>query len=325
MNGRKAIAWLSVLTILGNVAAYAQNPDISKYPTKPIKLIVGYSPGGSNDIVARLISRALQQSLGQPVIVENRPSTAAIIGSVLTAKAAPDGYTLMIGASGPIVINPATYSRLPYSPQKDFTPVSLIATFPLIVSVKADSKFNTVKDLVKFSNENPEKSNYASSSSTFQLATELLKDKTGLKAEHVPYKGSADSMTSVASGDVTLTLLDPGPAASAFKGKLLRGIAVTSAQRMNAYPDIPTLREQGVDLQITIWIGLFAPAGTPVPIVKTLERKVANAVADPKIRESMAQVGLEPASSTSEAFAKQIATELPIWGDLAKQKNIKSD
>jgi tripartite-type tricarboxylate transporter receptor subunit TctC len=306
-------------------AAMAQAPEGAKYPSRPIKLIVGYTPGGSNDVVARLIARRMQESLGQPVVVENRPSNGAIVGAVVTAKAPADGYTLMIGATGPIAINPAIHQNLPYSPQRDFAPISLVATFPLIVSVKADSKIASVADLVKYTKANPAQSNYSSSSPAFQLATELLKESTGIVAEHVPYKGSNDSMQAVASGTTTFSMLDPGPAAGAIKGGLLRGVAVTSEKRSPVYPNVPTLKEQGVDLNIQFWIGLFAPAGTPAHIVKLLEQETAKAVAHPETVKSMSQLGLEPASSTSEALGRQVAREIETWTTLARKNNIKAD
>lgn len=319
MIRRNIFAGMALIAL--GLAAHAQD----KYPSKPIKLIVGYSPGGSNDIVARIIATRLGDSLGQAVIVENRPSTGAIVGAVVTKQAPADGYTLMIGASGPLVINAATYASLPYSPQKDFTPISLVANFPLIVSVKADAKYNAMTDLISFTKENPQLSNYASSSSTFQLATEMLKERTGMLAMHVPYKGSGDSMKSVASGETTFSMLDPGPASGAINGKLLRGLAVTSDRRSATFPNVPTLKEQGIDLSIQFWIGLFAPAGTPGPIVKLLEAEIAKAVVHPQTVKSMAQLGLEPASSTSEAFARQISQETASWSALAKQKNIKAE
>ncbi|MCW5668792.1 MAG: tripartite tricarboxylate transporter substrate binding protein [Hydrogenophaga sp.] len=308
---------------LSAFAVAAQPQDT--YPSKPIKFIVGYSPGGSNDILARIVAKRLGDSLGQPVVVENRPSTGAIVGAVVTKQAPADGYTLMIGASGPLVINAATYSNLPYSPQRDFIPISTIATFPLIVSVKADSPFKSMPDLVKYTKENPQLSNYASSASTFQLATELLKERTGIQSQHVPYKGSGDSMKSVAGGETTFSMLDPGPAAGAINGKLVRGLAVSSDARNPSFPDIPTLKEQGIDLSIQFWIGLFAPAGTPAPIVKLLEREVAKAVQHPETLKSMAQLGLTPASTTSEAFARQIAQEIPAWTEVARKNNIRAD
>lgn len=322
MIRRKMAVWMALFACA--MGAQAQD-TAAAYPSKPIKLIVGYTPGGSNDVIARIVAQRLQESLGQPVVVENRPSTGAIVGAVAVAKAPADGYTLMIGASGPLVINPAVYPSLPYSPQKDFVPISMIATFPLILSVKADSKFGSIGDLVKFTKEKPQLSNYASSSSTFQLATELLKERTGITAEHVPYKGSADSMQAVASGQITFSMLDSGPAAAAIQGNLLRGLAVTSAKRSPAYPNVPTLKEQGVDLQIEFWIGLFAPAGTPAPIVKLLEQGTAKAVAHPETVKRMAALGLVPDSSGSEAFARQIDREIQTWAAVAKAKNIKAE
>lgn len=317
---RRSLLACAVLSAFA-VAVHAQD----NYPSKPIKFVVGYSPGGSNDILARIVAKRLGDSLGQPVVVENRPSTGAIVGAVVTKQAPADGYTLMIGASGPLVINAATYTSLPYSPQKDFIPISTIATFPLIVSVKSDSPFKSMPDLIKFTKENPQLSNYASSSSTFQLATELLKERTGIQSQHVPYKGSGDSMKSVAGGETTFSMLDPGPASGAINGKLVRGLAVSSDARNPSFPDIPTLKEQGIDLSIQFWIGLFAPTGTPAPIVKLLEREVAKAVQHPETLKSMAQLGLTPASSTSEAFTRQIAQEIPAWTEVARKNNIKAD
>lgn len=307
--------------------AHAEQADsvASEYPARPIKLIVGYSPGGSNDVVARLVARQLQESMGQPVVVENRPSTSAIVGAVATARAKPDGYTLMIAASGPIVINPAVYKSLPYDPQKDFQPISPVATFPLILAVKADSTIKDINELVAYTKKNPDRSNYSSSSSTFQLATELLKERTGLIAEHIPYKGSNDSAMAIASGEVTFSMLDPGPAAGAIKGGLIRGIAVTSEKRMPEYPDIPTLKEQGLDMQTGFWIGLFAPKKTPAFIIKRLEKKIAQAVSTPEVAKGMSQLGLTPTSSSVSQFEQQIADEVANWTTLAKQKNLQLD
>lgn len=310
-----------VMASAASPAAFAQD----NYPSKSIRLVVGYSPGGSNDILARLVAKRMSESMGQPVVVDNRPSTGAIVGAVVTKQAAPDGYTLMIGASGPIVINPATYSNLPYSPQKDFIPISTLASFPLIVSVKADAPYQTMPELIKFTKENPQLSNYASSASTFQLATELLKERTGLSSQHVPYKGSGESMRSVAAGETTFSMLDPGPASGAINGKRIRGLAISSDTRHPTFPDVPTLKEQGIDLSIRFWIGLFAPAGTPAAIVKKLEAEAAKAVQHPETIKSMAQLGLTPEPSSAEAFAQRIAQEIPAWTELARKNNIRAD
>jgi tripartite-type tricarboxylate transporter receptor subunit TctC len=303
--------------------AHAQGAE--GFPSKPIKIVVGYSPGGANDILARIVGQKMAEAFGQPVVVENRPSTAAIIGTDAVAKAAPDGYTLLMGASGPIVFNPALYSKLPYSPTRDLTPVSMIGSFPLILVVQGSAPQRTVKDLVAYTQANPDKSNYSASAASFQLATELLKNKTGIRAQHIPYKGSADAANAVVAGQVLMTLVDSGPAAGAIKGGLLRGLAVTSSKRMAALPEIPTMAEQGIDLQITLWSGLLAPAGTPPAIVNKLQAEVARIVRLPDVRERMAQLGIDAEGGTAEDFAKVIATETPLWAALAKANNIKAD
>ena len=322
LRGMVGIA-LTLATTLPVHAQGAQGAD--GYPSKPIRIVVGYSPGGANDILARLVGQKMTETFGQQVIVENRPGTAAIIGTDAVAKAAPDGYTLLMGASGPIVFNPALYSKLPYSPTRDLTPVSMIGSFPLILVVRGGAPQRTVNELVAYTQANPDKSNYGASAASFQLATELLKSKTGMRAEHIPYKGSADSANAVAAGQVLMTLVDSGPVAGPIKGGLLRGLAVTSNKRMAALPEIPTMAEQGIDLQITLWSGLLAPSGTATAIVQKLQAEVARIVRLPDVRERMAQLGIEAEGGTAEEFAKVIATEIPLWAALAKANNIKAD
>jgi tripartite-type tricarboxylate transporter receptor subunit TctC len=304
--------------------AFAQSPAAG-YPSKPIRIIVGYTPGGANDILARLVGQKMGEAFGQQVIVENRPSAGAIIGTDAVAKAAPDGYTLTMGASGPIVFNPSLYAKLPYDAMRDLAPVSMVGSFPLILVVQASGPLRSVKELAAYSKANPSKSNYGASAASFRLATELLKNKAGISAEHIPYKGSAPAVQAVASGEVLMTLVDSGPAAGAIKGGLLRGLAVTSPKRMPLLPDIPTMAEQGVDLQITLWSGLLAPAGTPPAIIQKLQTEVARIVKLPDVRERMLQLGIEPEGCTPEEFARIIATEIPLWMSVAKANNIQPE
>ena len=303
---------------------FAQNPAAG-YPNKPIRIIVGYTPGGANDILARLVGQKLAETFGQQVIVENRPSTGAITGTDAVAKAAPDGYTLAMGASGPIVFNPSLYAKLPYDAVRDLAPVSMVGSFPLILVVQASGPHRSVKDLAAYSKANPTKSNYGSSAASFRLVTELLKQRAGISAEHIPYKGSAPAVQAVASGEVLMTLVDSGPAAGAIKGGLLRGLAVTSGKRMPLLPDIPTMAEQGVDLQVTLWSGLLAPAGTPPAVIQKLQLEVARIVKLADVRERMLQLGIEPEGSTPEEFARVIATEIPLWLGVAKANNIQPE
>jgi tripartite-type tricarboxylate transporter receptor subunit TctC len=241
------------------------------------------------------------------------------------ANAAPDGYTLLMGASGPIVFNPALYEKLPYSPTKDFVPVSIVGTFPLVLSVAANAPFKNVGELAAHTKANPDKSNYGSSAASFRLATELLKSKTGIRGEHIPYKGSMESVNGVASGQLTMTLVDSGPAVAPIKGGLLKGLAVTSAQRIAALPDVPTMAEQGIDLTIQFWSGLLAPVGTPKPIVDKIAAEVQRIVKLPDVRARMLALAIDPAGTTPEEFAKVIATEIPLWTAVAKANNIKAD
>lgn len=305
--------------------ALAQGNAAASYPTKPIRIVVGYAPGGNNDILARIVAQKMQEGLGKEVVVENKPSTAAIVGSVAVANAAPDGYTLLMGASGPIVFNPALYDRLPYHPVKDFAPVSIVGTFPLVLVAGANSPYRSVAELASYTRANADKSNYGSSAASFRLVTELLKARAGIRAEHIPYKGTMESINGVASGQLTLAVVDPGPALAPIRGGLLKGLAVTSPQRIAILPEVPTMAEQGVDLNITFWSGLLAPAGTPRAIIDKLAAEVQRIVKLPDVRARMLALAIDPVGSSPEEFTKVIATEIPLWTGVAKANNIKAD
>lgn len=294
------------------------------YPTKPVTIVVGYSAGGGVDAMARILADKLPGVIGQPVMVENRPSVGAIVGSTFVAKAKPDGYTLMMGAPGPMIFNHAVYAKLPYTPQ-DFTPISLVSDSPLVLLVNINNPAKTVQELVNQSKQNPDKANYGASSASFQLITELFNKKTGAKFTHIPYKGANDSVTAVMAGDVTMTLADAGPAFVGLQSGRVKALAVTSATRMKDYPAIPTLAELGVDLKVSLWIGLLAPAGTPADIVKMLQDAVGKVVAMPDVQKKISGMSVTPLSNTSEEFSKIIATEIPIWKQLAVDNNIKAN
>jgi tripartite-type tricarboxylate transporter receptor subunit TctC len=314
------------LVSLFAASAWAQEDAARNFPNKPIRIIVGYAAGGGNDIVVRLIAPKLAEGLGQPVIVENKPGAQSIVAAEYVARAAPDGYTLLMGASGPIAINPATYSRLPYSPLHDFVPISMIGSFPLIMVVNAASPIRSVKELVDYAKSNPDKANYGASAAPFQLASELLNLRTGAKFAYIPYKGSNESINAVMSGHVTMTIADPPPATGPLTGGRVRGLAVTSAARHPAWPDLPTMAEAGIpDLEIVLWSGLLAPAGTPAAIVRKLQDEVARVVRLAEIRERLAGMAIDPVGNTSEEFARIIAADIAKWTAVAKAANIKAD
>ena len=325
---RRLFAWLAGIALITLVAASAgaQEDPARNYPGKPIRIIVGYAAGGGNDIVVRLIAPKMAEGLGQPVIIENKPGAQSIVAAEYVAKAAPDGYTLLMGPTGPIAMNPATYSRLPYSPLRDFVPISMIGSFPLIMVVNPALPVRSVSELVDWAKANPDKANYGASAAPFQLASELLNLRTGARFAYIPYKGSNESINAVMSGQVTMTISDPPPATGPLLGGRVRGLAVTSATRHPAWPDLPTMAEAGIaDIEIVLWSGLLAPAGTPAAIVRKLQDEVARVVRLPEIRERLAGMAIDPVGNTSEEFARIIAADIAKWTAVAKAANIKAD
>jgi len=243
----------------------------------------------------------------------------------LVVKAAPDGYTLLMAASGPIVFNPALVAKLSYNPMTDLTPISLVGSFPMILAVNEASPAKTFAELVNQTKANPSKFNYSYPSASFQLVMELVKTKTGLKAMKVPYQGSAPSINAVLTQEVQMTLIDSGPIAALLKSGKLRALGVTSEQRLAAYPQVPTLKEQGVDVSVNFWSGLLAPAGTPAPIVKRVQEEVARIMALPDVQERMAKLDIKAVGSSSADLAKTISQEIQLWTQVAKDNNIKAE
>ena len=311
-----------LVLFLAAFATQAQEP----YPSRPIRVVVGYSAGGGNDLVVRALAPRLGEALGQPIVVENRPGAQGIIAAELVAKSAPDGYTLLMGPSGPMTINPATYSKLPYSPTRDFAPISMLGSFPLIVAVDPRLPVRSVKDLVEYAKANPGKANYASSAGIFQIATELFKQKTGAPLEMISYKGSGESVQAVVAGQVTMTMVDPPPVTGPLKAGTVRGLAVTAAQRHPSWPDLPTLAELGMpEMEVSVWMALFAPAHTPPAVIARLQSEVARAVRSPDVKERFAGMGVDPVGGSSDALARQVARDIEKWTAVAKAAGIKND
>jgi tripartite-type tricarboxylate transporter receptor subunit TctC len=296
------------------------------YPSKPIRVVVGYSAGGGNDIIVRVMAPELSKGLGQPVVVDNKPGAQGIIAAELVAKALADGYTLLMGPSGPMTVNPATYSKLPYSPQRDFAPISMICSFPLIVVVSPALPVRNVGELIEYAKANPGKANYASSAGIFQISTELFKQKTGTRFEMIPYKGSGESVQAVISGQVAMTIVDPAPVSGPLKSGIVRGLAVTSPARHPSWPALPTMAEAGVpDMEIPVWTAFFAPARTPGAIVARLQKEVARVVHTAEVRERFAAMGLDPVGGSAEELGRVVARDIAKWTAVARAANIRND
>jgi tripartite-type tricarboxylate transporter receptor subunit TctC len=309
--------------LLGLAAGAAQ---AQSYPDKPIRIIVGYAAGGGNDIIVRVMQPEMQRGLGQPVIIENKPGAQSIIAAETVARSAPDGYTLLMGPSGPMTINPATYSKLPYDAQRDFTPISMICEFPLLVTVDAKLPIRSVKELIAYAKANPGKANYASSAGIFQISTEMFNQRTGSKFVMIPYKSSGESVQALISGNVALTIVDPPPATGPLKAGTIRALAVTSSKRHPSWPDLPTMAEAGVpDMEVPVWTAFFAPAKTPPAIIARLQKEIARAVQTAEVKERFGQMGLDPVGGTSEELARRVRTDIEKWSAVAKAANIKND
>jgi tripartite-type tricarboxylate transporter receptor subunit TctC len=326
MGKSRRYALISLCIGLVNFAASEvtrTEEDASKYPTRAMHIVVGFTPGGGNDLIARIVGQKLSESLGQPVVIDNKPGGGAIVATEYVAKSAPDGYTLLVGASGAMAINPAVYTRLPYDSIRDFVPVSELGSFPLILIVSASSPIKSVGELVAFAKANPDKANYASSSAAFQLVTELFKQKTGAPMQEIPYKGANDSVLAVISGQVTATIADAGPVSGQIKGGQVRPLAVATPSRSEDLPDVPTMKEASADVDAVLWSGIFAPRQTPPAIVRKLEDELMRIVRDADIVARFRPLGIRPVGNSSAEFARILASDIARWTEVAKAANIR--
>ncbi|HXU42935.1 MAG TPA: tripartite tricarboxylate transporter substrate binding protein [Burkholderiales bacterium] len=314
---------IPLIVLLSLLAGFAMAQD---YPNKPVRIVVGYAAGGGNDIIVRVMQPEMQKGLGQPVIVENKPGAQSIIAAETVARSAPDGYTLLMGPSGPMTINPATYSKLPYDAQRDFTPISMICEFPLLVTVDAKLPIHSVKELIAYAKANPGKANYASSAGIFQITTEMFNQRTDSKFVMIPYKSSGESVQALISGNVALTIVDPPPATGPLKAGTIRALAVTSSKRHPSWPDLPTMAEAGVpDMEVPVWTAFFAPAKTPPAIVARLQKEIARAVHTAEVRGRFAQMGLDPVGGSSAELGARVRRDIEKWTAVARAANIKND
>jgi tripartite-type tricarboxylate transporter receptor subunit TctC len=303
-----------LLTLAAASAAHADD-----YPSRVIHVIVGFAAGGGNDLFARLVVQKLEETTGAKVVIENRPGAGGRLAADYVAHQPPDGYTIMVAASGAMSIAAAIYPNLPYHPTRSFIPLKMIASFPLVMVVNANSPAKTVQDLVAWAKANPSKSNYATSSPAFTIPTELFKLKTGMPATAIPYKSSSEANLSVVAGETTFTISDGGPAVPPVKGGKTRALAVTGARRSAELPDVPSMAEAGLpDVDTHLWSGFFAPAGTPQPIVDWLTAALDRALADPAVEQRLKAMAVDPGGPSGSAFAARIDDDIKAFSAVVK-------
>ena len=311
--------------ILGFIALQV---SAQTYPNKPIKIVIPYGPGGAPDILGRLIGVKIQTSLGQPVVVENYPGAGGMIGTDFVAKAPPDGYTILVATTANLSISPHLYPKMPYNALKDFTPITLVANSPLILTVSKNVPANNLKELIAYGKANPGKLNYASAGSgTIQhVAGALFANMAGIDAVHVPYKGTAQILPDLVAGRVNLMFNSPAPMLPLVKDGSLKAIAIGSLNRSPLIPEYSTVSEQGLaGFDVGPWYAFFAPAGTPPAVIARLNKDITAALALPDIKEKYADMGLEVAPSTPAELAQVTKRDYDKFGKIIKDNNIKGE
>lgn len=327
MKNHTLINWARGLFALALLCA-AGIAGADEFPSRPIRIIVTYPPGGGTDITARIVGKRLSEKLGQPVIVENKAGAGGSVGTAAVAKAAPDGYTLLLGNPGPNAINPWLYANPGYDAERDFAPISVLTTMPLLFCVEAGSPVKSVADLTALGKTKDAAVHFGSSGngSVSHLAGEMLNLMAGTKFVHVPYKGAAPLTTAALGGEVPMSLLAGPDASTQVKAGKLRAIASSSGTRSPAFPDVPTLAESGMpDFRIDIWYGLLAPAKTPRPVIERLHRELDSILKEPATKDKLLALSQTPTPTTPEQFAALIKADLATYARLVKATGAKID
>ena len=315
---------VSILTLFGAVPAQAQD-----YPTRPITLVVPFPPGGGNDAMARIVGDKHGEALGQRVVVENKGGAGGVLGTTSVARAAPDGYTLLLGHTGTLGINPYLYKNVTYDPRKDFAPAGLVARIPLVMVVNPSLPATSMSEFVSYAKKRPPgQLNYASSGvgTGSHLAAELFASRAGIKMTHVPYRGTAPSITDLIGGRVDVSFSVASSVASQVEGGNLRALAVTSATRSPTLPSVPTTTEAGLPgFEAVLNYGILAPAGTPVEIIKLLNTKLQSVLTSEDMKKRLIADGAEAAPSSPEEYSALIADDLTKWGEAVRSSGAKLD
>ena len=310
------------LAALGAGQALAQ-----AWPSKPLRLVVPFPPGGPTDILGRAVGAKLGELLGQPVIIDNKGGAGGGIGADNVAKSAPDGYSLLLGTTGTHTINPNLYSKLPYDPIKDFAPVSLVVKYLNILVVNPNVPVKSVAELIALAKQKPGEVTFGSAGngSSNHLTAEMLATMTGVKMQHVPYKGSGPALNDVIAGQISFMFDQYSTVGPNIKAGKLRAIGIATKQRHPLLPGVPTIGESVPGFEVSPWYGLFAPAGTPKEIIARLNTELTKVMKSQEINERMTTLGWDPVTNSPEEFTAQIKSELAIWADVVKKSGAKID
>ena len=315
----------TLLTVMA--LAFATGASAQQYPNKPIRIINPWTPAGPAELLARTIGVKLQESLGQPVLIESRPGANGTIGATFVAKSAPDGYTILFSHVGPMAIHPAVAATMPYNTLKDFEPITQVAAGALVLLVRNDIPAKSVPELLAYAKANAGKLSCVSvgPASTTHFACEMFNMMGGVSTIHVPYKGSAPVVTDMLGGQIAISFLNIAGVTGQLKANQLRALAVTTLKRSPVLPDLPALNELMPGFEVNSWYGMMAPAGTPKAIVQLLQRETAKALKAPDVNERLRAAGLDPVGNTPEEHAAQLRADLARWAKVAKTAKIKID
>lgn len=326
---RQALRALSGAAAVGiaSLAFHAPRAAAQAYPDKPVRIVVGFAPGGTNDILARLVAGKLQDKLKQGFLVDNKPGANSAIGNDFVAKAKPDGYTLLVSSSGGLTTNPILMKNLPYDPVKDFEPIALLGSFPLVVTVPASLPVKSFAELVQFSKTSKDGNlDNGTPTTSFVLVAETLTSTAGVKFNHILYKGSGPVVTALLGNEVQVGVLDSPAVITHVKAGKLKALAVTTGKRSAALPEVPTVAESGyAGYDIPIWTALMAPKGTPEPVLAKLRSAVGEILKEKDTVEKMHALGLDPGDVDSAGLHKRIVSDIARWSGVAKAADIKPE
>jgi tripartite-type tricarboxylate transporter receptor subunit TctC len=295
------------------------------YPSKPVRLVVAYAPGGGTDNVARILSQKLAERIGQAFTVENKPGANGIIGAEYVSKAAPDGYTLLVGTDSEMVLNTGLYDRLPYDPVKDFSPITVTSSNPLVFVVHPTFQGKSMKELIAMAKAKPGGLFYSAGATVFQVATELLKKQQGVDIVYVAFKGTGPAITAALAGEVPMSTVSIGPVLSHLRAGKLRGLAITSPKRSPLLPEIPTMAEAGMgNFEVVPWTGLYAPAGTPAAIISKMHNEMVEVLKQDDVLKRYAALGLTPGGIPSAETAALLKSDVAKWSKLLKELGIRA-